>query len=524
VGLADDRSPFYSVRVRCPLVVEGTQRNNSTSEKQLVAPDRSTPILQRNSPTRSFWPLLLYCLTVVAGVGCFLAIRQAGQSLSAPRATETERRAAGVDAARQGHTTTPSLPSSVILPHVLLTMAAVILLGQVLARLFVYLHQPPVIGEVVAGIMLGPSVLGNDLATWLLPAAATPFLEIIAQFGVILYMFLVGLELNPELFRGRASATIAIAHSGIAVPFVSGAGLALLLFPRLGGGAVSFTTFALFLGVSMSVTAFPVLARILTDRGISKTQLGVLALGCAAVGDVTAWCLLALATGVARARAGEAMWVTLGAAAYVGFMLVAVRPLARQLVARWGGEPMPRHVVAAVFIALLVSALATDWIGIHAIFGAFLLGAVIPHDSGIARAFDRQLSSLVTITLLPAFFALTGMRTRIDLVTGGEQWLFCGLIILVATAGKFGGTYLAAQLSGFRSRTSTALGALMNTRGLMELIVLNVGLELGVITPTLFSMLVIMALVTTLTTAPVLRLLTRTAQDSLEVVPKPERQ
>jgi Kef-type K+ transport system membrane component KefB len=453
--------------------------------------------------------LVLYCLTVIGAVVSFLAIQGYGHRLTAPPAASAKAAGSVNEVTHVKSVPGHASPGDSALPHVLLTLAAVICLGQILARLFVYVNQPPVIGEVIAGIVLGPSLLGAEASGWLLPTDAAPFLRIIAQIGVILYMFLVGLELNPGLIGSHASSTVAISHASILLPFVLGSVLALPLYPRLSTSDVSFTSFALFLGVAMSITAFPVLARILTDRGISKTPLGVIALSCAAADDVTAWCLLALATGVAQARAGEALWVALGAALYIGVMLVAVRPLANRLVARWDTVPMPRHTVAVIFTALLLSSLTTEWIGIHAIFGAFLLGAVIPHDSQVARGFEHQLSNVVTIVLLPAFFALTGMRTRIDLVTGLDQWLFCGLIILVATVGKFGGTLIAARLTGLGWRSAAVLGALMNTRGLMELIVLNVGLELNVISPTLFSMMVIMALVTTMMTAPLLRLLTR---------------
>ena len=258
------------------------------------------------------------------------------------------------------------------------------------------------------------------------------------------------------------------------------------------------------MGVAMSITAFPVLARILTDRHMNRTELGMIALSCAATDDVTAWCLLAFVVGVAKARVGEGLVVVAETLAYIALMILIFRPILRNVVARWNMERLPRSAVAFVFVALLISALATEYIGIHAIFGAFLLGALIPQDSTVARTFTRQLEPVVTVLLLPAFFALTGMRTRIDLVSGVDQWLVCSLIILVAIVGKFGGTLLAARLTGLDWRNSMALGTLMNTRGLMELIVLNVGLDLKVISPTLFSMMVLMALVTTMATSPVL--------------------
>jgi Kef-type K+ transport system membrane component KefB len=291
------------------------------------------------------------------------------------------------------------------------------------------------------------------------------------------------------------------------VPFLLGAALALALYPRLSSSDVPFSSFALFLGVAMSITAFPVLARILSDRGMHKTRLGVVALACAATDDVTAWCLLAFVVGVAQSRVHGAIWVIALTLAYIAFMFLIVRPLVTQLLGRLTDVQVTRKVVALVLVLVLLSALATEFIGVHAIFGAFLLGAVIPHDSAIARAMCRKLEDLVTILLLPAFFAFTGMRTQIGLVQGLEHWLICGIIIVVATVGKFGGTCVAARLTGKRWPESAALGILMNTRGLMQLIVLDIGLNLGVISPTLFAMMILMALATTLSTAPLLQLL-----------------
>jgi Kef-type K+ transport system membrane component KefB len=334
-----------------------------------------------------------------------------------------------------------------------------------------------------------------------------PYLAVIAQLGIILYMFLVGLGLNLGVLRERARATVAISHASITVPFLLGAALALVLYPRLSSSDVSFTSFALFLGVATSITAFPVLARILTDRRMQTTRLGVIALGCAAADDVTAWCLLAFVVGVAQAKVGGAFLVLALTLAYIAFMVLAVRPITARLLTRFDEARLTPGVVAVVFAALLLSALATEAVGIHAIFGAFLLGAVIPHDSALARALTGKLEDLVTVLLLPAFFAFTGMRTRIGLVSGAEQWLLCGLIIVVATAGKFGGTLAAARLTGLGWRDAAALGLLMNTRGLMELIALNIGLDMKIISPVLFAMMVLMALATTMATTPLLRLI-----------------
>jgi Kef-type K+ transport system membrane component KefB len=399
---------------------------------------------------------------------------------------------------------------------VLLCLALILLLGRWMGKLCIYFGQPRVIGEMLAGIMLGPSLLGHiwpEAMTFILPAHAAPSLKIVAQIGVVLYMFLVGLEMNAGLLKSRAHATVAISHASILAPFLLGAILALWLYPQLGEN-VSFRSFALFMGVAMSITAFPVLARILTDRKMEHTELGVVALSCAAVDDATAWCLLAFVVGATKAEMGSAWQTIVLAIAYIAVMFVVVRPLAIRYLGKDSTHPQKRMTVW-VLVALLFSALTAEWIGIHAIFGAFLLGAIIPHDSDVAVDFKHKLDDIVKILLLPAFFAYTGMRTEIGLISGWQSWLFCGVIILVATLGKFGGSLIAARATGLSWRMSSALGILMNTRGLMELIALNIGLELGVISPKLFAMMVIMALVTTMVTTPVLHFLTSFRQDEV---------
>jgi Kef-type K+ transport system membrane component KefB len=392
-----------------------------------------------------------------------------------------------------------------ILLHLLLALAAVIAVGQILARLLALVGQPPVIGEVAAGLLLGPSLIGVSLSARILPPEVAPVLGVVAQLGVILYMFIVGLDLHLDELRGRARATVATSLAGIVVPFALGAALAVFLYPRLSHAGIPFATFALFMGVAMSITAFPVLARLLQDWGLTQTPVGILALSAAAVDDAVAWCLLAFVVSVARAEPGEAVRVATGAAIYIVFMLSIARPLLRRRVSRW--DASSPYAIAAVFVALLLSAAATEAIGIHAIFGAFVLGAIVPHDSDVARTLGRQMGAFVAILLLPAFFAFTGMRTRIDLLSGAFDWMLCALIIATATVGKFVGAFSAARLSGVGAREAAMLGALMNTRGLMELIVLNIGLELGVITPRLFAMMVLMALATTMSTAPLLKAL-----------------
>jgi Kef-type K+ transport system membrane component KefB len=393
-----------------------------------------------------------------------------------------------------------------VVPHLLAAMLAVLLVSRLVSRGFARLRQPPVMGEVLAGIMLGPSLLGwlwPGAEALLFPRALAPYLEAIAQIGIVLYMFLVGLELDPARLRGRTHATVAVSHSSIVVPFLLGACTALYTYPRYSSSDVPFLSFALFSGVALSVTAFPVLARILTDRQLQTTRLGTIALACAAADDVTAWCLLAAVVGVVHAAVQRAVLTLVLALLYVLFMVVICRPLLLRLVARFEENPqMTRATMGAIFIAVLTSALMTDLIGIHALFGAFLLGAIIPADSRLAHQIASRLEDLVAVLLLPAFFAVTGLRTQLGLVSGASAWLTMCLIIAVASLGKFGGAYTAARLTGLSRGDASVLGIMMNTRGLMELIVLNVGLDLGILTPTLFSMYVVMALVTTLMTTP----------------------
>jgi K+:H+ antiporter len=258
----------------------------------------------------------------------------------------------------------------------------------------------------------------------------------------------------------------------------------------------------------MSITAFPVLARILADRRMTHSELGVIALTCAAVDDVTAWCLLACVVGVVSSTQESGALVVVLTVAFIAFMIAAARPAVRRFMPA-SNERSRWPAVLLVLAGMGASALTTEWIGVHAIFGAFLFGAIIPHDSRLGRGFTETLTVPVTTFLLPAFFAFAGMRTRIDLVTGSSAWLVTGLIIIVATAGKFGGTFAAARLTGVDARQSAGLGILMNTRGLMELIVLNIGLDLGVLTPALFTMMVLMALVTTMATSPLLGMVVR---------------
>lgn len=450
-----------------------------------------------NSPRRLGWAVPTYAGIVLGAFAVFFVIRAYGETLSAPSAEAP----AVSPAASVG-------PPSDTLWHLLIALTAIVAVGRLLGRSFQRIGQPPVIGEVIGGVLLGPSLLERvspEAYHFVLAPEVVPYLSIVAQLGIVLYMFLVGVELDPNLMRGQVHATVAMSHASIIVPFVLGSALALFLYPRFSTSDVRFTSFALFLGVAMSITAFPVLARILSDLGMSRTELGSIALTCAAVDDVTAWCLLAVIVGVVRTTANAALAVIVLTVLFVAVMLAIVRPWIARAVRTYDHARPTRNDLALIVIGVLMAALITEAIGVHALFGAFLFGVVIPHDSLVARTLTSSFESLVAILLLPTFFVLAGMRTEIGLLSGADAWFACALIVLVATIGKVGGTLVAARATGLRWRSAAALGVLMNTRGLMQLIVLNVGLDLGIITPTLFTMMVLMALVTTMATTPALR-------------------
>ena len=394
------------------------------------------------------------------------------------------------------------------------------LLGVAMRRI----GQPMVIAEVTAGIMLGPSLLGwllPDVSVVLFAPDSLQILQMLAQVGLVLFMFLVGLELDPKLLRGRTRTSVAISQTSIVVPFLLGVILAWVIHKDYSPPQVRFSAFALFIGAAMSITAFPVLARILTERRLLRTRIGAMAITCAAVDDVTAWCILAFVVAVTRATGlDSAITTTVLAMGYILVMLWLVRPLVARMAARVAGqEGIPQNAVAVVLVLVFLSSWATELIGIHALFGAFLFGAVLPKDGGFAQALVDKMEDLVLIIFLPLFFVYSGLRTEIALIDSAESWGLCVVIILVACAGKFGAGAVAARLTGLGWREASALGILMNTRGLMELVVLNIGFDLGVISPTIFSMMVMMALVTTFLTSPLIRLIyppERMAQDLID--------
>jgi Kef-type K+ transport system membrane component KefB/nucleotide-binding universal stress UspA family protein len=393
--------------------------------------------------------------------------------------------------------------------QVLIQVVVIIGVSRLVGLGFRRINQPLVIGEIVAGIMLGPSLLGAVAPAFsaaLFPPQTLPLLEILKDLGLIFFMFLIGLELDPKYLKGGLKTAVLVSHTSIVTPFSLGLLLAMLLYPLVSQQGVSFTAFSLFLGAAMSITAFPVLARILTEKNLQNTPIGTLALTCAAVDDVTAWCLLALAISVAGTNSmAAALPVILLSLLYVGGMVLLGRPLLAQIAKFFSSSgKLDQSLLALIYVCVILSSVMTELIGIHFIFGAFLVGALMPKQADLTRVIAEKTEDFVLVVLLPLFFAYSGLKTQIGLLNQPILWALCGLVLLVAIVGKYCGTFLAARLSGLNRQDASALGWLMNTRGLTELIVLNIGLSLGVITPLLFTMLVIMALVTTFMTSPLL--------------------
>jgi Kef-type K+ transport system membrane component KefB len=405
----------------------------------------------------------------------------------------------------------PKRSSEETFGRLMLAIAVVVLAARLVGTAIARFNQPRVMGEVLAGILLGPTLLG---AVWpaakdyLFPPDIVPLLSAAASIGLAFYLFLVGMELDPRLLRERYREAAFISNTSVAFPMALGFIVALPLY-RVLGPDVRYTPFALFMAVAMSITAFPVLARILTERRMLKRPVGALTMAGAAIDDVTAWGLLALATATATAASGlHALWVVLLTAAFTAAMILIGRPLLGR-VSRSYDEVgrVPTLWLGMIFVAVMLSAYVSESIGVAAIFGAFIVGLIMPRNAGLTEDVRGRFEDFVVAVLLPLFFVVTGLKTDIGSLNRPIMWLITLLLIAVAIVGKWLGAMVAARYSGFNLRDSAAIGALMNTRGLTELIVLNIGLSLGMISPALFTMLVVMALVTTFMTGPALRLI-----------------
>lgn len=464
--------------------------------------------------------LLYYLiLLVVFGAGMWL-ILATGSQLRRPSPTPRPESASTLEPvattsstevstgwARKILGTTVRSPLGILLLQIIVIIVAARLCGIVFRRI----GQPPVMGEMIAGIALGPSVLGlifPSAVAFLFPPSSMNTLSVLSQIGVVLFMFIVGMELDIEHLREKASAAVMVSHASIIVPFLLGAALALLLYPTLAPADTPFAAFALFMGIAMSITAFPVLARILEDRGLSQSRLGSIALACAAIDDVSAWCILAIVIAIAKSTGIATSLITMALTlVFVAAMLFLIRPRLGSLIERRVGDPKrARALLAGVLAFVLASAWFTESIGIHALFGGFMAGVVMPSFSGFRVFIRERIETFSSSLLLPLFFVFTGLRTQINLLDDWWSWLTCFAIIVVAVSGKLGGSMLMARWTGMKWRDSFAVGALMNTRGLVELVVLNIGYDLGILSGRIFAMMVIMALVTTFMTAPLLSL------------------
>jgi Kef-type K+ transport system membrane component KefB len=452
--------------------------------------------------------LAVYLLVIAAAVSAIAGLIHLGATRLPTPGVQTVAAAAKPADALAQMLANARLP----LPRLILQLAVIVVAARLLGFAARRLGQTPVIGEIAAGVLLGPSLLGwlaPGTSGFLFPAASMPILQLLSQIGVLLFMFVVGVELEPAYLRGKAHAAIAVSHFSIVIPFTLGVALSLALYAQYAPPGVPFHAFALFCGIAMSITAFPVLARILEERNLTHTPLGTTAITCAAVDDVTAWSILAFV--VAITTAGGAVETLLAIVAlavlFVLLMIFVCRPLLQRVLnPERMGDSLSKEHIAIVLLVLLSSALITEIIGIHALFGAFVAGVIMPVGGTFRAALRTRLESFSSVFLLPLFFVYTGLRTQIGLLDDLASWAICLVIIVVATTGKLGGTVIAARWTGLSWRDSVALGALMNTRGLMELIALNVGYDLGILTPEIFAMMVLMALVTTAMTGPLVSL------------------
>jgi Kef-type K+ transport system membrane component KefB len=396
----------------------------------------------------------------------------------------------------------------------LLQIITIILVARFFGFICKKLKQPTVIGEIIAGIILGPSFLGMyfpEYSTFLFPKHSLSNLQFLSQIGLILFMFVVGMELDLKVIRNQAKDAVIISHASIVFPFTLGVGLAYFIYNNYAPAGINFLSFALFIGIAMSITAFPVLARIVQEKGLSKSRLGTIAITCAAADDITAWCILAAVIAIVKAGSMiSAVYTILIALAYVFVMLKVLRPFLKRIGDKYSNkEGLSKPVAAIFFTTLLLSAYASEVIGIHALFGAFMAGVIMPANPKFRTIFIEKVEDISLVVLLPLFFVFTGLRTQIGLLSGQDHWVICIIVICVAVTGKFIGSAAAAKIVGQSWRDSLIIGALMNTRGLMELVVLNIGYDLGVLTPEIFAIMVIMALVTTFMTAPALEFINR---------------
>lgn len=391
----------------------------------------------------------------------------------------------------------------------LLQIIVILITCRLFGWLFAKMQQPTVIGEIVAGIVLGPSVLGHllpSVSAFLFPLDSLQNINMLSQFGLILFMFAIGMELNITEVRQKLKETILISHTSTIFPFFLGMVTAYFLYNKYAYESTPFLSFALFVSIALSITAFPVLARIIQEKGLTKTHLGTISLASAANGDITAWCLLAVVVAIAQAGSMLSAIYNIGFSfIYLLLMFTVIRPFLRMIGHIYHNkEVVDKGLVAFMFLLLIVSSYLTEILGLHALFGAFVAGVVMPDNIKFRKIMTEKVEDVSLALFLPLFFVSTGLRTEIGLLNSPELWYMCGIFILVAIIGKFGGSLVAARFVGETWKDSLYIGALMNTRGLMELVVLTIGYDMKILTPPIFVMLVLMTLVTTFMTTPLI--------------------
>ena len=469
---------------------------------------------------RSFKNILVYIGVLSVFILLMYLILQAGKTLEVGRnVIEPQLQSSYFTQFLQSLSTNLAHPVALILAQIV----TIIIVSRIFGFLFGKIHQPTVIGEIIAGIALGPSLLGlifPEFSSALFPEKSLDNLSLLSQVGLILFMFMVGMELDLKVLKNKVKYAVVVSNAGILIPFTLGIGLAYFIYGHFAPDGVPFLSFGLFLGMAMSITAFTVLARIVQERGIHRTRLGALVITCAAVDDISAWCMLAAIIAIAKAGSFlSSVYTIILAVSYVIFMIKIVRPFLKRVGDLHASrENLSKPVVAIFLLTLIISSYTTEVIGIHALFGAFLAGTIMPENTKFRNIFIQKIEDVALVLLLPLFFVFTGLRTQIGLINDSYLWQVTGLIILVAIVGKFMGSAIASRVMGQNWRDSLTIGALMNTRGLMELVVLNIGYDLGILSPEVFSMMVIMALVTTFMTGPALDLIEKVFKKTLHPV------
>lgn len=460
-----------------------------------------------NVPNSKYKGLLLYLLFFAGSVLLIIWLLNSGRELEKGLAIIGKT---ATNSSWQLFTQSVNHSFSSPLSQLLFQLITIVITARLFGWLCKKIGQPAVIGEIIAGIALGPSLLGSfapGIFHVLFPIASLGALGLLSQLGLILFMFVVGMELDNGRLASKAKVAVIISHVSIVFPFLLGIVLAYFIYLPTAPKGIGFIAYALFIGVSMSITAFPVLARIVQEKGFAGTRLGNLAITCAAADDVTAWCILAAVIAIVKSGSISSSVFTIALAGiYILLMFKVLRPLLNRLARK---DTANKSLIALCLLTLILSAWCTELIGIHALFGAFIAGTVMPANSVFRKLMTGKVEDLALTLLLPLFFVFTGLRTQIGLLSTARDWLFCAAFIAVAVIGKFIGSAGAAKLMGESVKNSLMIGALMNTRGLMELVALNIGYELGVLSPSVFTMLVIMALATTIMTGPALSLIKR---------------